>query len=177
MCHTPRYFYVDVPRACVQCHAAFVFAAAEQKHWYEVLKFHFDSVPVRCVSCRRKRRSENSLQQELRDAKQLAKARPEDAFAQLGVARAIVRLRERTAQGGLAEAVASARKARRLLKNHPPKELCETDSWEASSHALTGREQQARPLFERFLEHARGRQTVTLVSEAKRWLERVISVD
>lgn len=176
MCHMPRYFFVDMPRRCVECTTPFVFSAAEQKHWYEVLKFHFDSVPVRCVACRRKRRSELSLQQELRDAKALLKKQPDEPSAQLAVARALVRLRQRTAQGSLAEALAAARRARRLLKGHPATELLESDFWEASAQALAGRAAAARLFFERFVEQARGRQHAALISEAKRWLESTSSV-
>src|SRR5262245_59246467 len=48
MCHVPRFFYVDDARTCVQCGAEFVFSGEEQKFWYETLKFHFDSVAIRC---------------------------------------------------------------------------------------------------------------------------------
>src|SRR5262245_52943181 len=37
LCHVPKYFYVDEERDCVQCGAAFVFLATEQKYWYESL--------------------------------------------------------------------------------------------------------------------------------------------
>jgi hypothetical protein len=177
MCHRPRYYYVDEARSCAECGGEFTFKAAEQKHWYESLKFHFDSVPVRCLACRRKRRSERSLQQELGDAKALLKQTPDSVAALLGVARAIVRFRERTAQGSIVEALAAARRARRLLKGHPASELAEADFWEASSHALAGRAGTARPFFQRFVEHARGRDHAALVTEAKRWLTLNSAVD
>ncbi len=60
MCHTPKYFYVDIERECVQCNQLFVFSAKEQKYWYETLKFNFHSSAIRCVSCRRKQRSDKS---------------------------------------------------------------------------------------------------------------------
>ena len=66
----PNYFYVDIPRRCVECRVDFVFAATEQKHWFEEPKFHFDTIPVRCVTCRRKRRSDKVLMIELGSAKQ-----------------------------------------------------------------------------------------------------------
>jgi len=174
MCHVPRYFYVDRPGTCVQCDGAFVFRAAEQKHWYESLKFHFDSVAVRCVDCRRKRRSERSLQQELSDAKARAAKEPGSAAAQLAVAEALVRYHQRTGQGRLAEALAAARKARRLLKGHPASDGASADFWEASCQALAGRSVLARALFERFVgrSHA-GKRGATLLAEARGWLASV----
>jgi Probable zinc-ribbon domain len=174
MCHVPRYFYVDRPGTCVQCGGGFVFRAAEQKHWYESLKFHFDSVAVRCLECRRKRRSERSLQQELSDVKARLAQEPDSAAAQLGVAAALVRYRQRTGLGSLDEALAAARKARRLLKGHPASDGARADFWEASCQALAGRHALARPLFERFVERAHaGKRGATLLAEARAWLERL----
>ena len=171
MCHVPRYFYVDLPGTCVQCGGAFVFRAAEQKHWYESLKFHFDSVAVRCVDCRRKRRSERSLQQELSEAKARAAKEPDSAAAQLAVAEALVRYRQRTGQGRLDEALAAARKARRLLKGHPASDGARADFWEASCQALMGRSTLARALFQRFVERSHaGKRGATLLAEARGWL-------
>ena len=151
-----------------------MFRAAEQKHWYESLKFHFDSVAVRCVDCRRRRRSELSLQQELRDAKARVAQEPASAAAQLGVAEALVRYHQRTGQGRLDQALAAARKARQLLKGHPASDGARADFWEASCQALTGRPALARPLFERFAERAHaGKHGATLVAEARAWLDKV----
>jgi hypothetical protein len=36
----PKYFYVDDERECIQCGKQFTFHAAEQKYWYETLKFN-----------------------------------------------------------------------------------------------------------------------------------------
>ncbi|HEY1178347.1 MAG TPA: zinc-ribbon domain containing protein, partial [Phytomonospora sp.] len=36
-----RHFYVDSDHTCVQCGAAFVLSAAEQRHWYEDLGLSF----------------------------------------------------------------------------------------------------------------------------------------
>jgi hypothetical protein len=171
MCHVPRYFYVDVPRTCVECSQGFVFAAAEQKHWYESLKFHFDSVPIRCSSCRRKRRSEKSLQQALSAAVARARREPESAAAQLALAEAVVRHREKTTRGRLDTALAAARKARRLLRGHASSEAADADFWEGLSHALSGNVARAAPLLERFLATARaGRGGAARMAEARRWL-------
>ncbi len=148
-----------------------MFRAAEQKHWYESLKFHFDSVAVRCVDCRRKRRSELSLQHELKDAKARVAQEPESAAAQLGVAEALVRYHQRTGLGRLDHALPAARKARRLLKGHPASDGARADFWEASCQALAGRPAQARPLFERFVERSHaGKRGATLLAEARAWL-------
>lgn len=40
-------------KVCRSCKVPFVFTAAEQKHWYETLRFHIDSTAVRCGPCRR----------------------------------------------------------------------------------------------------------------------------
>lgn len=173
MCHVPRYFYEDEPRSCVECGLGFVFSAAEQKHWYESLKFHFDSVPIRCLGCRRKRRSEQSLQRALSDANERVRREPESATAQLLLAEAILRYREKTERGRIDAALAAARKARRLLKGHSSSEAADADFWEALGHALSGDFARAAPLFERFLEHARaGRGGAARIAEARRWLTR-----
>ena len=171
MCHTPRYFYVDRPGTCVQCGVGFVFRASEQKHWYESLKFHFDSVAVRCIDCRRKRRSELSLQQELSLAKARVAKETESPDAQLAVAEAIIRYYQRTGQGRIDHALAAARKAQRLLKGHAPSDGARAEFWEATAQALAGRNAQARPLFERFVarSHA-GKRGAAWLAEAKRWL-------
>ena len=172
MCHVLRYFYVDDARVCVQCGCSFVFGAAEQKHWYETLKFHFDSVPIRCLACRRKRRSDGALRQQLADAKVRFRKEPEEPAALLALAEAIVLFRQRFDEGQLAEAVAAARKARRLLRDHSNHELAEALFWEASAQALAGRAETARPLYVHFLESdGGGRRHVRFVREARAWLE------
>ncbi len=50
----PRAFYVDMLKTCGQCDRPFVFHAAEQKHWFEVLKFYVDADCARCVECRKR---------------------------------------------------------------------------------------------------------------------------
>lgn len=48
--------YFDSRRRCVDCQRSFLFFAAEQKYWYEVLGFPLESDCVRCVPCRKKQR-------------------------------------------------------------------------------------------------------------------------
>lgn len=171
MCHVPRYFYVDLPRVCVQCNEPFVFRAKEQKHWYENLKFHFDSTATRCLSCRRHRRSEHALHQQLADAKQRAGQAPNDARVLLALAEAIVRYAQRTGRGPLAEAIASARKARRLLRGHPEHDPRETLFWEAMAQVEAGRPAPARALLEEFLGPGlSGRKHTALAKDAEEWL-------
>jgi len=171
MCHMPRYFFVDIERVCVQCGERFVFSAREQKHWYETLKFHFDSTATRCLDCRRSRRSDRAVNQELVDAKNTARKRPEDPAAQLALAEAIVRYFQRRKAGRLEEAIAASRKARRLLKGHPVREVAATLFWEGMSQALAGKSAKARELLEQFVSGGgAGKRNGALAKEAKSWL-------
>lgn len=149
MCHTPRYFYLDQERECVQCGRGFVFSAAEQKYWYESLKFHFDSVAVRCPDCRRKRRSEKALRVQIAAAKQDLLERPGDPALLLQLARSLAEYYRRTGQGNLDEAIAACRKA---VVAWP--DACEALYWEAVCQQLAGRTEKARELYVAFLERA-----------------------
>jgi hypothetical protein len=173
-CHVPRYFFVDEPRVCVQCGDAFVFTGAEQKHWYEVLKFHFDSVATRCVTCRRARRSGLAIRQTLVAARAQAQARPNDAGAQIALAEAIVRYVQRHQEGPLNDAIAACRAARRLVKDHPGFDACEALFWEGLAHALAGRASAARERFDQFVSLApsKGRRIAGFVREAEQWLDK-----
>jgi hypothetical protein len=103
-CHTPKYFFVDEERQCIQCGNAFIFTGSEQKYWYETLKFNFSSIPIRCVSCRRERRSEQALRQQIARAK--AEIGSEDPAPYLALARAIIEYHEKTEHGDLNQAIA-----------------------------------------------------------------------
>jgi hypothetical protein len=52
----PVTHYFDSRRACVDCGRSFLFFAAEQKYWYEVLGFPLESNCIRCVPCRKQQR-------------------------------------------------------------------------------------------------------------------------
>ena len=54
----PYFAYIDAELRCEDCGQAFVFAAAEQRYWYETLKFWVQSRPKQCITCRRARRRE-----------------------------------------------------------------------------------------------------------------------
>jgi hypothetical protein len=181
ICHVPRYFYVDQTRTCAQCGREFVFSAKEQKYWYETLRFYFSSVARRCVSCRRKRRSERSLQQQLAHARAEQTRTPEDPGTQLALAEAIVRyVQQRDPDERqprpLQAAIAAARKARRLLKDHgehPTRELRESAFWEGMAQALAERPDAARELLAEFVSaDIAGRRLQALAKEARSWLER-----
>lgn len=153
MCHIPRYFYVDQARRCVSCGCDFVFSGAEQKYWFENLKFHFDSVAIRCLDCRRKLRGERALLNAIQRSRAAFAERPTDPKATLAVAEAIVRLHEHAGHGNLNEAISQARKAAKLgeaAKLPGFEALCRF--WEAKVHALAGRPQRAEPLFREALD-------------------------
>ncbi|MEL6927726.1 MAG: zinc-ribbon domain containing protein [Cyanobacteria bacterium J06600_6] len=52
----PVTHYYDVKRQCRDCNQMFIFFAAEQKYWYEELKFPLESDCIRCYPCRAKQR-------------------------------------------------------------------------------------------------------------------------
>lgn len=49
--------YFDSRRVCVDCRQSFLFFAAEQKYWYEVLGFPLEANCIRCVPCRKRQRA------------------------------------------------------------------------------------------------------------------------
>ena len=164
LCHSPRYFYVDESRFCIQCREQFLFSAAEQKYWYEVRKFNFHSVPVRCPRCRRLKRSEHALSEQVGAARQAIRESPDSAAAHLALARAIVEYHERTASGKLEEAVAAARRAAKLWPH-----VREPAFWEGVAHLRAGRPLQGRACLARFLERS-GRTESGLEARARDYL-------
>jgi tetratricopeptide (TPR) repeat protein len=148
MCHVPRYFYVDQERRCVECHREFVFSAREQKHWSEELHFHFDSVAIRCLECRRRQRTQKALLAAVARAKARLAESPLDADRALAVAEALVRLKEHTGEGDLAEAIACARKAGRRSAAAAKGMQGRALFWEGKAQALRGRLDRALPLFQ-----------------------------
>jgi hypothetical protein len=164
--HVPKYFYLDEPRSCVQCGEEFTFRAAEQKHWYEALQFNFSSVPVRCLACRRRRRSEHALREQIARAKAAVRASADDPAAHLSLARAIAEYHERTEQGDLNQAISAARKAATLWP-----ETAEPLFWEGLAHARAGHEAKARDCLRTFVDRARPG-LASLRQRAKELLER-----
>jgi hypothetical protein len=177
MCHFPRYFYVDQERSCVECGRDFVFSASEQKFWYEDLKFHFDSVAIRCQECRRKQRTKKTLNTAVARAKSRLAESPLDAIRALAVAEALVRLMEHTGEGDLNEAIALARKARRSgdkIEGLEGKALF----WEGKAQALLERHDRAEPLFRAALETLPGSKGgASLRAEAEWYLNQTLIHD
>lgn len=164
MCDVPKYFYVDEERTCAQCGREFAFLAAEQKYWYETLQFNSNSVPIRCVACRRQRRSELALQEQIGRARAAIQKHPDDPAARLALARAVVEYHERTGRGSVDAAVGAARTAGQLWP-----ESREAQFWEGAAQARAGRSGKARAALEDFLARARGRER-GLVQRARDYL-------
>jgi hypothetical protein len=55
--HNPYFAFIDTKLRCEDCGQQFVFAAAEQRYWYETLKFWAQSRPKQCIPCRQARRA------------------------------------------------------------------------------------------------------------------------
>jgi hypothetical protein len=125
-CHTPKYFYVDEERQCRQCGGTFTFSGREQKYRYETRGSNFHSVPIRCARCRRQRRNEDLLREQVAAARRAVEANPQDPAAHLALACALIDLHDRTGTGRLETAVAAARKAARLWRGSPEAAELET---------------------------------------------------
>jgi tetratricopeptide (TPR) repeat protein len=166
LCDVPKYFYVGESRTCVQCGASFLFGAAEQKHWYETLQFRFESTAVRCVACRRRRRTEGAFRAQIAAAKSGLRSRAADPGLLLSLAEATARLHQLSGAGKLEEAIAAARRA---FKRWP--EGVEALFWEALCQAESGRPAKARALFAEFVKSApSGKRLGPLVREAQAFL-------
>lgn len=167
-CHFPKYFYLDRAMVCVQCGKQFVFSAREQKYWYETLKFNFHSVAVRCLQCRRQRRTVSGLRNQIAEAKRRLEARPADPGLLLSLADATLRHRRLTGEGDLDAAIHACRKAFRVW----PRAISAL-ALEAGCHAVAGRRSKAAQLYRAFLEkNPRGRALQALSKEARQFLER-----
>ncbi len=145
-CNAPKFYYVDEQRRCVDCGEEFTFWAKEQKYWYETLRFILHSTAIRCVGCRKARRSVVALQNSHAEAVRRARSAPQDPCALLALAEAAVEFHAKTSRGDLARALAAARKARQLDPN-----LLDSHYWEAALEAAAGRSIKARDAFDRFL--------------------------
>lgn len=168
---TPRYYYVDQRRRCVQCGVDFVFSGAEQKHWHETLQFNLASVAIRCVACRRRRRTDRAVLAAVDEAKRAARAAPGDAAARLAVAEAIVELHARLGRGDLDEAIAAARGARALHDERAPGVLAASHYWEALAQAAAGRAGKARAGMEACVAATQDPGGKRLRRQARAWLE------
>jgi hypothetical protein len=161
--HNPKYFYLDETRTCIQCGSKFTFGAQEQKYWYEALKFNFNSLPIRCLSCRRRRRSEHALREQVARTRAERDRCPDDPLTHLALARAIVELHERTGRGNLEEAISAARRAAQS-PSPPPEPLY----WEGVAQLRANRPARARDCLTRFLEkEPKGRENRALIKAAR----------
>jgi hypothetical protein len=169
--HAPKRVYADEARRCVLCDAEFTFGAEEQRFWYETLRFHFDSTAIRCPACRRTRRAEDALRRRIARAREGTRV-DDSAAAWLDLVESLVRYRRLTGAGSMSDALAAARRARRLRPTDPAPLF-----WEGAAHALEGRERRAVDSFRRFLAApGLGRKALRpLAAEARALLERRVS--
>lgn len=148
----PVFYYQDHEKVCVQCRQHFVFRAKEQRYWYEVLQFTLDSVAIRCVRCRKQRRSRKALERALQSAVEGLREGPEDPARLLQLAEATVAFASRTGCGDLDRAISAARKAYRQGPGQP-----EALYWEGRCQDLAGRRAKARECMRAFVAEAKGR--------------------
>lgn len=74
----PRECYVDIRKICRSCQRPFLFFAAEQKHWFEVLQFYVDADCVHCPECRVQRIAAKRACQRYSSLILLAKPTPDE---------------------------------------------------------------------------------------------------
>jgi hypothetical protein len=110
----PQLWYEDKEHRCAQCGEEFTFWAKEQQYWYETLHFNAASRAVRCVDCRKQRRSLKAIHARLGAAMAAISQNTEDAAALLDAASATLELYRRTRAGDLERAIGFARKAARF---------------------------------------------------------------
>lgn len=159
-----RYAYADETRTCQQCRVSFTFLAKEQKFWYEVLQFPFYSVAVRCVACRRQRRTDRAVAARYQASVPLQTS--DDATELCEFAAALCDLHERLGTGRPDHVIAAARKARRVEPR-----WADPLYWESRGQALAGRDTVATELLGRFVEEAlTERASRRLVDDARRRL-------
>jgi hypothetical protein len=60
----PRHWFIDAWFRCKQCNEEFCWAAQEQKHWFDELKFYVGVVPNRCKTCRQSIRQRKELRKQ-----------------------------------------------------------------------------------------------------------------
>src|SRR5262245_21510282 len=94
----PR-FYVDQSFTCVDCGAEEVWAATDQKWWYEEAKGKIATRANRCHACRRKRRVRRSQERQIHIEGMVAKHGLDGAAQRLRLTvEALMRMRARCAE-------------------------------------------------------------------------------
>ncbi len=160
MCHVPRYYYVDQEKVCVQCEQPFTFSAEEQKHWYETLRFWFDSVAIRCVSCRRRQRNLKAMHNQASAARRALRDDPDNPAHLIALAEGVVRRLELGGSGSLEPGIAAARRAQRIMPR-----AAEAIYWEGRCQEMADRPAKAEACYLRLLKLAAGS------GKAKVWLK------
>jgi hypothetical protein len=110
----PMLWYEDKEIRCVQCGEEFTFWAKEQQYWYETLHFNHASHAIRCLECRKQRRSLKMIHSRLGVAMAGLLKNPNDAPTLLDAGTATLELHRRTGTGDLERAIGFVRKAARL---------------------------------------------------------------
>jgi uncharacterized protein (TIGR02996 family) len=67
--YNPYFAFIDTELRCEDCQEQFVFAATEQRYWYETLKFWVQSRPKQCIPCRRARRARRRAAREQQEGR------------------------------------------------------------------------------------------------------------
>ena len=112
----PETVYGPLDRVCRDCKKPFLFTAAEQKYWYETLRFPLDSIAVRCAECRKILRRREKAREDYAAALQAAKKSTTAATCR-AVAAAAIALIDAGGHAPIAKALGFARKAVRLGAN------------------------------------------------------------
>ena len=147
----PAYYYIDRSGQCAACGAAFVFSAAEQKHWYETLGIYRRATRMRCDACRAVRRSRRLAHARLAQAiKDLART-PEDPDVHLATAAAFVELAGHTGLRRMDRAIAAARRTRATVEvSADRRRSARSYYWEARAQQIAGRPKKANAAIEEF---------------------------
>ena len=132
--NAPLYYYQDRQKSCIQCGTMFTFTGKEQRYWYEVLAFSLYSDAIRCLSCRKKKRSDAFIQQQLMNASITLQEDRDNPGSLLSYAEAMITYYERFSEGNLSKAINACRTALKL----DPK-LAEARYWEGRCQIFLGR--------------------------------------
>ena len=144
--YTPKYFYLDESKQCQDCGCDFIFSAQEQKFWYEERKFNFNSSPVHCLDCRKKRRSKNRLRDQMTTTSEAILTNPDDPQTLIAYAKTAYNYHNYFAQGNLEKAIAAARKAYKLSPD-----LSEALFWNAVCLEAAQHFAKAQTIYRQFL--------------------------
>jgi tetratricopeptide (TPR) repeat protein len=162
----PKYYFEDIEKTCIQCGNDFIFSAKEQKHWYEDLQFIIYAECLKCMACRRLKKSKVALNDQLSSAQKYYNQYPNEPYAMLNLAEAICMYYKAYHSGRITLAISLARKARKTNAM-----FVEGLYWEAMALMLSGNNKKAIPLFKEFIEKApSGKRCVALIKNAKTFI-------